>query len=364
MLSTNVYINKPVLDVAEMLNLGSPSREHLKNWLGKKFNLYQDYVIINDNILHYNRLPADVIDLISEYTYFIIDLSHNPLTLDEYFEREWAKLVTNNKQKIIILSPDANIIDIDPNISDIESVYYTSYFHFEYLDKRYSVYDNVPVHKFSCLNSVPRMHRIILLNELHRQSLINSIQLSFWYNKQNHSKNYLSSDGYFLADKEMYANEFSYFTKNVADKCPILLDDGAVDDIHNPNEYTADYSIDSVAYKDTALNIITETSVTQQFFTEKTFKAIYAKQFFLLVCAPNSVDRLRKFGFDVYDDVIDHSYDKEPNLVKRINMIANEIARLQNIDILGLHRELTDRRYANYFHMMSPEFRRIVEIAK
>ena len=353
-----------MLDISEILNLGSPSREYLKKWVGNKLNLYQDYVIINDNILHYNNLPANIIKLISEYTYFIIDLSHNPVTLDEYVNREWARLITNDKQKIIVLSPDASLIDINTNLSDSETVYYACYFHNEYLDERFNVYDNVPTYRFSCLNSVPRMHRIILLNELHRQSLINDIQLSFWYTTQNHSKNYFSNNNYFLTDKEMYADEFSYFMENVADKCPILLDDGAVGDIQDPNKYTADYSIDSIAYKDTALNIITETTVTQQFFTEKTFKAIYAKQFFLLLSAPNSIDRLRTFGFDVYDDIIDHSYDKESNLVKRINMIANEIARLQNVNIIDLHRTLANRRYANYFHMMSPEFRRLVEIAK
>jgi hypothetical protein len=35
-----------------------------------------------------------------------------------------------------------------------------------------------------------------------------------------------------------------------------------------------------------------------------------------------------KYGLDFYDDVIDHSYDDEPNQRKRIEMFVNEIKRL------------------------------------
>jgi hypothetical protein len=36
------------------------------------------------------------------------------------------------------------------------------------------------------------------------------------------------------------------------------------------------------------------------------------------------------YGFDFYDDIIDHSYDDEPNQSKRIGMIIDEILRINN----------------------------------
>jgi len=35
-----------------------------------------------------------------------------------------------------------------------------------------------------------------------------------------------------------------------------------------------------------------------------------------------------EFNFDLFDDFIDHSYDNEPNPRKRMEMIVNEIERL------------------------------------
>jgi hypothetical protein len=37
-----------------------------------------------------------------------------------------------------------------------------------------------------------------------------------------------------------------------------------------------------------------------------------------------------KYNFDFFDDVIDHSYDNEPNQKKRFNLFVNEIKRLHD----------------------------------
>ena len=36
-------------------------------------------------------------------------------------------------------------------------------------------------------------------------------------------------------------------------------------------------------------------------------------------------------GFDFFDDIVDHSYDNEPNQRKRLDMFVNEIKRLNNM---------------------------------
>jgi hypothetical protein len=37
-----------------------------------------------------------------------------------------------------------------------------------------------------------------------------------------------------------------------------------------------------------------------------------------------------KYDFDFFDDVIDHSYDNDPNQKKRFNLFVNEVKRLHD----------------------------------
>ena len=63
-------------------------------------------------------------------------------------------------------------------------------------------------------------------------------------------------------------------------------------------------------YKHTALSIIPETNFRERGFgpTEKTLQAIYAGTFMIWVGSWRSAEIVEKIGFDVFHDVIDHSY--------------------------------------------------------
>lgn len=64
------------------------------------------------------------------------------------------------------------------------------------------------------------------------------------------------------------------------------------------------------------------------FFTEKTAKAFLMNQIPLLIAAPGMVQVLRELDFDMFDDIVDHSYDKEDNIIKRCDMVYDELNRL------------------------------------
>ncbi len=64
------------------------------------------------------------------------------------------------------------------------------------------------------------------------------------------------------------------------------------------------------------------------FFTEKTAKAFLMNQIPILIAAPGMVQVLRELGFDMFDDIVDHSYDTEDNIFKRCDMVYNELNRL------------------------------------
>ena len=61
--------------------------------------------------------------------------------------------------------------------------------------------------------------------------------------------------------------------------------------------------------------------------TEKTFRALQLPRPFLLFGLKGSVKLLREWGFDVYDDYIDHSYDAENHWLTRQTMILSELQK-------------------------------------
>lgn len=67
------------------------------------------------------------------------------------------------------------------------------------------------------------------------------------------------------------------------------------------------------------------------FLTEKTYKAIFYEQPFILVSEPGSLEYLKNLGYLTFDKVIDESYDRELNYHKRMELITNEIKKINNM---------------------------------
>ena len=79
-------------------------------------------------------------------------------------------------------------------------------------------------------------------------------------------------------------------------------------------------------------NIVAETSSQHNrqgwlgmFITEKTFKAFALKQIPLWWAVPGLVDEVRNLGFDMFDDLIDHTYDQIDNEDQRLTALIDQI---------------------------------------
>ena len=72
-------------------------------------------------------------------------------------------------------------------------------------------------------------------------------------------------------------------------------------------------------YTDTFVEIIAETSFTESCFlvTEKTLNSIYGCNFPIFISSKGIVNFLRNMGLDMFDDIINHSYDTIDNPVER-----------------------------------------------
>lgn len=328
---------KQILDLAEVYNTGTVSRQYLIPWLSSKLAIHDNYVIVNDNLLR-RTLPE-----LKWFETVILDMSHNPMDSSSLSHIQ-EFIDTHADKKVVVLSDDAN----DNN--------YTSYFHLPYSHSVYPFEEKPIQHKFSCLNSVPKIHRMIMLNKIYSHNMQESVLHSFLWDKQQHARDHLQTD-YWQQDIIDYSAEYEYFSTMLKHNCPITIDD-----ISDTDTYLNDHTVSSPAYDQTALNVITESSCKRMFFTEKTWKPIYSQQLFLSINAPGSIKKLEQFGFDVFKDLIDHSYDEETDLVKRVDSCVKEMARL-NEDILDIYHYTAQRRAANFLHLQSDKFKNQVEIS-
>lgn len=103
------------------------------------------------------------------------------------------------------------------------------------------------------------------------------------------------------------------------------------------------------------INIVHDTNDNQHdriLLTEKTFKTFAWHQIPIFVCTPGHVKMVRELGFDLFDDIIDHSYDSytEPSLYKM--KVFSEIAKLiranpTTVDWQNLRKKLWPRIVKN-----------------
>jgi hypothetical protein len=123
---------------------------------------------------------------------------------------------------------------------------------------------------------------------------------------------------------------------------PLVLDD------HIPNKNPKMYQLTDSRILNAAINIICETSQDQgldlrsfwhlPFATEKSTKAFVLHQFPLMVGVTGMVECLRRDGFDMFDDLIDHSYDTEPDPAVRITMVISQLTRLVQLSDIAAVR--------------------------
>jgi|GEM_PF-3349880 len=145
---------------------------------------------------------------------------------------------------------------------------------------------------------------------------------------------------------------------------PFKADDLTPDD-HNDHEIVVEKH-----FNDAYLNVVIEThmDVDQSdgvFITEKTFKPIKHAQLFIMFGAPGTIQMLRDYGYDVYDDIIDHSYDKEIRTTERFQQAYQEAKRLillPDQQWTELYRELSNRITSNQQKFINSKHNRIKQL--
>jgi hypothetical protein len=169
-------------------------------------------------------------------------------------------------------------------------------------------------YNYLSLNRNPRPHRVMLMNKLRDLKLTSYGMISCMFKEQIIGLRPNIEDGY-----EIYTDFQNDNTNNFENKL-------------------AKY------YQNTFVEIVSETSYMEPSFnlTEKTLNSIYGKSFPIMLSSSGTVKFLRDMGIDMFDDIINHNYDKIDDPSARLHRAITD-----NKDLLTNNRLVKELHKAN-----------------
>lgn len=171
------------------------------------------------------------------------------------------------------------------------------------------VYENrIPTRAYNCFMNRPRGDRSRTFYELVRRGIISHGLVSF------------------NVDTESYQQEYQRAQLTLYQ--PEHLHGLAMIPYNNLTGTLEQCIIDS------RVSLILETYVSDDHivFSEKLFRCLQMPRPWLLYCSPDSIEQLRKHGFDVLDDYVDHSYDAIGNHNDRLLLLLDQLEKFITVN--------------------------------
>ena len=320
--------------------------------------LYDHRILEIENI----DLPEELINSLRSKNSKIAFIEHVEGIVHAEYNFKWlsdlSKKYTLRKESIVLISSNIKIKDrfsellSNGIIEDNFSVYPYNYFScdFWFTDPQGDLFcdgfksflsTQLPINlenkkrtkierHFLCFNRVPRNHRVCIFGELMTNpNLINksittlgSINLV-----NNRATNFTYAIEDLLENRYINKKTLINFFENY----------NAVNDCKFDNDLNINQAgvFNSEAHSKTFLNIITETAHNPNyiFFSEKTFKPIYACQPFIMLGGPFYLKTLKEYGYKTFDKWWDESYDNEVNFTARFEKIIKLLEEIATWDI-------------------------------
>jgi len=167
---------------------------------------------------------------------------------------------------------------------------------------------------FITLNNRPHLHRCLLLDGIYKHSLQNYGNIS-WNVKADYS--------------------FEYFNNQL-----LQLD-----------EFNSQWVMPAQQFS-SLFNIIAESNLSRIDITEKTYYAMLCKKPILLLAKQGINKRLEHFGFKLLD-CIDYSFDSEPDINVRIDLLLEQLKHFKNTDYNELYNQMLPTIQYNYDRLIT-----------
>lgn len=199
--------------------------------------------------------------------------------------------------------------------------------------------DNKKGKFFMCFNKSPKLHRYGLLCYLKKYGLLDDINWSLVPTWDTKPKGDFYKKIFNEQEMNYFSEEIEYFYNINIKRSDYEEDKGwfnPYEDI-NTSEFPVWLHVPEYMknYESSYVNIVTESMFLDKLnnihISEKSFKPFYYYQFPLILSTSGHIRKMKdRYGFDFYDDIIDHSYDDESNQTLRLKMFVEEIKRLNN----------------------------------
>jgi hypothetical protein len=210
---------------------------------------------------------------------------------------------------------------------------------------------------YCCMNNRPRDHRLTAITYLDflkmlKYGIVSANDRDYEFNALFNYEDIISTN-LNLLDKD-YVSKIQLQKHITKKKLPLVADVSILSKKCLPNDISVS------VYDKTLINLVTETyyfnnlnKFSEMFISEKSWKPFIAKQIPIIIGPRGIVSRIRNFGFDMFDDIVDHSYDDEPDstrLFSAVNSLNRVINDFNITDISNLTRK---RRKKNFKKMLA-----------
>jgi len=326
----NIKINKVGLDKYNSTDTYFYATSHPGVSLYSMLN--ERGVLLNDSIIE--------LSVKNDNIYFIFSYEHAADNEDLWqLLSKYIKDNNLNQSKFIIINNDYNIYSAKQYGLDI-NVYKTGFIKHSSFQTLKQL--NVDFNKdksgkfFMCRNRVPKPHRISLLSILFKNKIIDDVNYSFIPHAHRMTDilnliPYLTIS-FLKKNKDMieYVMNHSKIDDYEIEKNWINTETNAFQS-NQPEIFRVPELKES--FENSYVNIITESVFSSKsnsiHHSEKSFRPFFYYQFPIFLATPEHVSYLRnRYGFDMFDDIINHSYDTVRDDIIRFNMVCDEIKRI------------------------------------
>lgn len=209
---------------------------------------------------------------------------------------------------------------------------------------------------FQCYNNMPKEHRLIILSLLKKENLLDSID---WSLMRPYDRYKLNELGMFSLDcilEREIILDIQDFYKLILNNGETTYSEYEDESMRNPlagGEPNLDITFSRNPYKNSYINIVNESQFELKntiHITEKSLTPFGFYQLPIFVATQGHVQKLKDlYGFDMFDDIINHEYDSIENPQERMLVIIDEIKRLNSnrSGVIDFYKNNKDRFYKN-----------------
>jgi hypothetical protein len=202
---------------------------------------------------------------------------------------------------------------------------------------------------FICHNRQQKPHRYAVLSLLKKNNILDNVNWSLTSGQKRNRNDWNFLDSVLNRDEiDSLKNEIEYFfeieIKNSDFEDPnwFMMGNGEVNRTDFPElSGSAGESgglmlpEHSLAHVNSYVNIVNESLFMDNsnviHISEKSFRPFAFHQIPIIIATQNHIKKMKEeFGFDFFDDIVNHDYDKLPTIRERIMGAMNEIIKLNN----------------------------------